>query len=322
MRRRDAIAALLAAGMMPAARAAAEPVKRVGYLSGGSNSSGEIGQGLAKLGWTEGRNVRFEVRPAPPGAPPAVLATAVADLVGAKVDVLVAFTDRVDALAAATRAIPIVAGMHPDPVGMGLAQSLRAPGGNVTGLSAGARESASAWVGILRTMRPRLNRIAIVHGARGEARMRMVTKGWVDVAAPIGIAFSYAPCATLADVERAFDALGDPARAAAFLLFGGMTLVALPIEIQKDVHELALRRRLATVGEAREGALMSYDASHSDPMGRVVSIIDKILRGGKVAEIPIELPDRTEFVVNRATARAIGAELAPEILLRATEVVG
>jgi putative ABC transport system substrate-binding protein len=291
-------------------------------LSGGSTLSGELGQSLAKLGWTEGRNVRFEIRPAPPGAPPAVLAAAVADLVGARVDVLVGWTDRADALAAATRTIPIVAGIHPDPVGLGLARSLREPGGNVTGLSAGTRESASAWLGILRTLRPRFKRLAIVHGARGEARMRVVTKGWVDVAAPVGVTFSYAPCATLADVGRSFDALGDPASAAAFLLFGGMSTVALPGEIQKDVHELAIRRRIATIGEAREGALVSYDASHSDPMGRVASMIDKILRGANPAQIPFQLPDRTEFVVNRATARAIGVELPPEILLRATEVVG
>jgi len=320
MRRRAALAALLAVALAPASRAA-DPVKRVGYLSGGAPPE-ELAKRLTELGWIEGKSLQFEVRMAPPGAPPHVLATAVAELVAAKVDVLVAFADRTDALAAATRTIPIVAGFHPDPIGMGLAKTLRQPGGNVTGLSAGVPESVGAWLGMLRTMRPQLVRLAIVHGERGEARMRAVTRSWRDVATPLGVSISYAPCATLADVGRALDALGDPASAAAFLLFGGMSTVALPEAISKEVHELTVRRRIAAIGDAHQGALLDYNANHSDPMRRLAVIVDKVLRGRKAADIPFELPDRIEIIVNRATAKAIGAVLTPEILLRATEMVG
>jgi putative ABC transport system substrate-binding protein len=244
------------------------------------------------------------------------------ELVRANPDILLAFTDRTDALAAATRTIPIVSGFHADPVGMGLAKTLRHPGGNVTGLSTGSRESASAWIGLLRVMRPRLARIVIVHGPRGEARMRIVSRSWREMGESVGIAFSYAPCAEVGDVARAFEALGDPATGAAFLVFGGMTTVALPEGMAKDVVDLALKRRIATLGDARGGALMDYFLTYSDALGRMAAIIDKILRGGNPADIPYELPDRTEFILNRATAKAIGAVITPELLLRATEVIG
>ena len=320
MRRRTALAVILAAAVAPRPRAADRP-KRIGYLSGGSGP-GEMAKSLAQLGWTEGRNVLFEIRVAPPGSDPQAMKAAAEELVRSKPDVLVAFTDRADALLAATRTIPIVSAFHPDPVGMGLAQSLRRPGGNVTGLSTGSRESAGAWLGILRAMRPRLSRLAVIHGEQGEARMRIVTRSWQEIAASLGISFTFAPSATLADVARAFGALGDPASAAAFLVFGGMTTVSMPGAIMKDVLALAVRRRIATVGDAREGALMEYDMSYTDPQGRIAAMIDKILRGQRPAEIPFELPDRVEFILNRATANAIGAIVTPEVLLRATDVVG
>lgn len=319
--RRSALGALAALAIAPVARAAG-PVKVVGYLSGGARVPQDLDKRLAELGWVEGKNLRFETRISGPGSPPETLARAVAELARAEVDVLVAWTDRADALAAATKTIPIVAGMHPDPVGLGLAKSLRNPGGNVTGLSAGSHEYAGAWLGTLKLMRPKLSKVAIVCGERGEARMRAVSTNDREVAASMGVGLTYAPCATLADVSRAFDALGDPDSAAAFTIFGGMSTVAMPASIMKDVYDLAARRRIATRGHAREGALMSYDAGFADDMRRVAVIIDKIFRGQKAAEIPFELPDRFKLTLNRTTATAIGVSLTPELLLRASEVIG
>jgi putative ABC transport system substrate-binding protein len=152
--------------------------------------------------------------------------------------------------------------------------------------------------------------------------MKRVTQSWRVFAAEARVSMTLAPCVDLADVERAFESLGDPPSAAAFLMLGGMSTIALPEAIAKDVYALAIRRRIATVGEPSEGALISHSASYTDAMGRMAAIVDKILRGRKAAEIPIELPDRTEFVLNRATAKAIGAVVTPELLLRATEVIG
>jgi putative ABC transport system substrate-binding protein len=317
--RRAALAALLAAALPPRAFAA-ERAKRIGYLSGGGGTE-EISSRLAALGWVEGRNLQFEVRLSPPASDPGALKAAAEELVRSRPDVLVAFTDRTDALAEATRTIPIVSGFHADPVGMGLARSLRHPGRNITGLSSGSRESAGAWLGLLRMLRPRLDRVVVIHSAQGEARMRRVAQSWREVAQPMGIDVRLGAAGTLADVARIFDALGDPAACAAFPLFGGMTTVSLPVALQKDVLALALRRRIATVGDAQAGALMDYDASFADPMGRLAAIIDKILRGADPAGIPFELPDLIVFVLNRATAKAIGAVITPEILLRATRVI-
>jgi ABC-type uncharacterized transport system substrate-binding protein len=152
--------------------------------------------------------------------------------------------------------------------------------------------------------------------------MRALSTNDREVTASMGVSLTFAPCSTLAGVSRAFDGLGDPESAAAFTIFGGMSTVAMPASIMKDVYELAVRRRMATRGHAREGALMSYDAGHADDMRRVAVIIDKILRGQKAGEIPFELPDRFRLTLNRTTATAIGVSLTPELLLRATEVIG
>ena len=321
MKRRAALGALAAVVLAPAARGAG-PVKTVGYLSGGGRVPGDLDVRLAELGWAEGKNLRFETIIAPRDAPMADVVKAAAELVRANVDVLVGWTDRPDAFAAVTKTIPIVAVSNPDPVGLGLADSLRRPGRNVTGLSAGSHEYASAWLGVLKTLRPKLSRIGIVCGKHGEERMRAVTTTEREVAGSMGMSLSYAPCATLDDVSRAFDGLGDPMSAAAFTVFGGMSTVALPGSMMKDVYAIATKRRIATRGHAGEGALITYHAEHSDETRRVAAIIDKIFRGQKAGEIPFELPDRFRFTLNRTTAKAIGANVTPELLLRATEVIG
>jgi putative ABC transport system substrate-binding protein len=320
MKRRDVLGALASAAVARAVLAANDPVRRIGYLGAGA-PPGELAKRLAQLGWVEGRNLRFEIRHAPPGSGSESMKVAAQELVSLSPDVLVSYLDRTEALVAATKTIPIVAGFHADPVGMGLAKSLRSPGGNVTGLSLGVRETTGARIGILRTMRPRLSRIAVMHGVQGGERMRRVAKSWEEDARPLGITFDYVPCATLADAARGFDALGDPSTGAAFLILGGMTTMTLPAAIAKDIYPLAVKRRVATHGDVSAGALLFYGLTFSDDNGRMAAIIDKILRGAKPGDIPFELPDRPEFGLNRATAKAIGVDLAPEILLRVTEMI-
>jgi len=151
--------------------------------------------------------------------------------------------------------------------------------------------------------------------------VRTMTRTWSEVAAPLGVSVSYATCFAVEDAARAFDALGDPDTGAAFLTFDAMNVAAVPARIMKDVNALAIRRKVAAVGDPRAGALMSYQMTFTEPMRRLAVIVDKVLRGGKPSEIPFELPDRTDFTLNRATAVAIGAVLTPDVLLRATEVI-
>ena len=317
--RRAALAALIAAAFAPRASAQSSRVRCIGYLSRGARP-GELTKPLAELGWIEGKNLRFEVR-AVANQDSRALAAAAAELVQASVDVLFAyFTDRVEALARATTTIPIVCGVTSDPVGQGFATTLARPSRNITGLSAGFAETAELRIGLLKIMRPGLKRIAFVHGvadARSGDQWSSVARPFAASAMAAGISFAMAPVSTLADVERAFKALGDPAGAAALTVLTS----GLPGEAA-DVPALAIRYRIAITGSPQDGALMYFNLEHSDPNSRIAVIIDKILRGVKPAAIPFELPDRTEFVVNRATAKAIGIDLPPEILIRATDVIG
>jgi putative ABC transport system substrate-binding protein len=164
--RRALLAALLAAGLAPLAGAARrEGPHVVGYLSGGAKPRDFITTPLAELGYVEGRNLRFEVR-TPPDWNPSTLAASAAELVAARPDVIIALhTWRLRALAAATKTIPIVSMGTADPVSEGLAQSLRRPGGNVTGLSFGLAEATEASARLMRQRRPGLRRVAMAYSA-------------------------------------------------------------------------------------------------------------------------------------------------------------
>lgn len=315
-RRRAALALLLAAAIAPGALAQPrDRVRRIGYLSGGANSPEFLAKPLADLGWVEGKNLLYEIRVVP--ADPPELAAVAAELARQEVDVLLAYlTPRVEALANATRTIPIVCGIAPDPVGAGFAESLRRPGKNVTGLSYGVPEQAEIRIALMRILRPQLKRIVAIlqYTSRAPSSYRSV----VAAARAAGITFDFTEVPSMVDAERLFASLDPPADA--------VDIIGLPENVPSaGVLAIALGRRIATFGNeetAREGALMSYLISHRDPHRKVAAILDKLLRGANPANIPFELPDRTSFVVNRATAKAIGLTLPPEILFRATEVIG
>jgi len=317
MKRRAALAALVFPAIASVARAqATQGVRRIGYLSGGMGAE-VIAKPLAQFGWVEGRNLHIDVRIVP-GDPPELAAVA-AEMASSKVDVLLTFSShRAVALGRATKTIPIVAGLIPDPVGAGLAQTLARPGSNVTGISLGIPEIADIQVGLLQTVRPALKRIAAMVPFAGPSTQAAL-QSIASAANRKGIAWELAAPATANEVDRLFLRLGDAAQAAIYL--GGMPeTITWP-----DVKPIAFRRRMATiVGDesfVRDGALMYYAVDHEDPFRRAAALIDKVLRGANPAELPFELPDRTSFVFNRTTAKAIGANTPPELLVRVTEMV-
>lgn len=306
--RREFAAALAGVLLAPAALVQAGSVKVVGYLSGGQGPE-TLAKTLAEHGHIVGRNLRIEIR-IPPDWEEPTLAKAAAELVALRPDALFAFLgNRVGALAAATSTIPIV-GAVPDPVGAGFAQSLRRPGRNITGISFGLPEAAEIVIGLFKAMRPGLKRVGAVVG-RGTAQQFRVTwyrdacraagLDWLDVLAGPGD-----------DLPRALAPLA-----------GEATFIAP----QRDpgfgpiVAAAATRLRIMTMGEVAGGALMSYGLKHGNEQGRLGAILDRVLRGANPADIPFELPDRPSFALSRKVARAIGIEIAPEILLRATELI-
>ena len=308
--RRALLAAAIAAGIAPRVAAAqASRVKVVGYLSGGQGPEG-LAKMLARRGYVEGRNVRIEIR-IPKDWETGSLDKAARELVAARPDALYAFmANRVAALAAATRTIPIVAGGVSDPVGAGFAKSLRQPGGNVTGLSFGFPESAELVVAILKSIRPGRARVGGIF-AKGMPEIHRGT-WWTEACAKAGL-------------EWRAVTVGTPDEAATFL--AGMTRQATFVAPIKDVAVVpqilaaATRLGVATVGQVEQGALMSYGMDFANYEERIASILDQVLRGANPATIPFELPDRPGFEWNRTTAKALGIEMPREIALRVTRFV-
>ena len=304
--RRALLAALLASGLAPtAALAARGRVFVIGHLSGGAIPGESIAGALADLGYVEGRNLRFESR-APSSWERATLAAAAAELVAAKPDVLTAMLFwPVHALAAATRTIPIVSMGTPDPVGEGLVQSLRRPGRNVTGLSLGLRESAEATMRLLRRMRVSLARVAMLH----------------EVDPPPSF---FAPAARAAGLQPTYLRIGDAGDADRVLHpFAGEAIFITPRKDRATMDRIAKAARgmhIAVIG-AVEDAVMDYYFDFVDANRRAAAIVDKVLRGANPAEIPLELPDRPTFMLNRRIARELGMEIPNDVLLRVTDLV-
>ena len=312
MKRRAALAAI---SVLPFAARAQGAMRVVGYLLEGDGHPRRLSARLAEHGYVEGRNLRFEIRRAPVSAPAEVRDKAAADLARSGAELLVASgVLNVLSLRKATSTIPIVSGGLSNPVGVGVARSLRRPGYNVTGLSFGLEESARLQIGTLRAMRPKLERIVFVAPTDD-----------IDVAEEHKAAGNENGIQTRGAVVRSTEE--------AERLLAGMTeseaawIALMPPSIDMSrVAAAAIHARIAThaasAREVEQGMLMSYWIVHSDAQGRLASVIDKVLRGGNPAEIPFELPDKTQFALNRGTAKAIGVKIGVDLLLRATEVFG
>jgi putative ABC transport system substrate-binding protein len=316
--------ALLAAACAAEAQQAAK-IARIGYLrsSLGDNPHPPeaFRQGLRDLGYVEGRNLVIEYREAD-GKAERLLARA-AELVALKVDVIVA-SGTLAALAAkqATRTLPIVFSPAGDPVGSGLVTSLARPGGNVTGLSAFAPELVGKRLELLKQAVPGVGRVAVLWqpGAFGE-RTEKDTLKRADVAArDLGVPLQFVEARGPADFARAFS---DMTRARA----GALTVLASNMfnSERRRLVDLAAEKRLPAVYSAREiveaGGLMSYGPSLAELNRRAATYVDRILKGTKPADLPVEQPTKFELIINLKTAKALGLTIPQSVLARADEVI-
>ena len=274
-------------------------------------------QRLHELGWSDGGNLRTEYRWA--DARMERFAQIVAELVRLEVDLIVtAGAAPVRAAKRATSTIPIVFAVAVDPVGSGLVESLARPGGNVTGLSLQSAELASKRLELLREVVPRVTRLAIMAnvdqaGAAGE--MREVK----TLARTIAMETVKLEVRTVEDITSAFSLLKD--RADALYVCPDPLVTAN----QRLINSLALVARIATVHGSREyvrsAGLISYGTSFPGLYRRAGDIVDKILRGTKPADIPVEQPTKFELVINLKTAKALGLDVPPTLPARADEVI-
>jgi putative tryptophan/tyrosine transport system substrate-binding protein len=305
-----------------AARAQQVKLRTIGFL--GANTPSTDGQWVAAFvqrlrerGWIDGHTVAIEYRWAEGRAERA--ADIAAELVRLKVDIIVTYAT-VPALAAkhATAAIPIVFAAVSDPVGTGLVANLARPGANATGLSNQMVDTAGKKLEFLREVVPGLRRLAILVNVSNPAVV--LEMGEVQVAARTsGLEVATSEIRRVEDIASAIDALKNRADA--------LYVCADPLvnTHRIRVNTLALAARLPTMHGLREyveaGGLMSYGPNLPDLFRRAADYVDKILRGTKPGDIPVEQPTKFDFVVNLTTAKALGLEVPPTLLARADEVI-
>ena len=325
IRRREFIALLggaAAAWPLAARGQQREKLPTIGFLGAASASAMKswldaFVARLRELGWIEGRTVAIEIRWAE-GRRERVAEIA-AEFVQLKVDVIVtSATPPTLAAKQATAVIPIVFAAVSDPVGPGLVASLARPGGNVTGVANQTSDTAGKKLELLREAVPGLRRLAIMANVGNPASV--LEMGEVQATArTLGLEVTTSEIRRAEDIAPAFEALKDRADA---LYLGPDPLMNTN---RTRVNILAVGARLPTMQGAREyveaGGLMSYGPNFPDQFRRVADFVDKILRGTKPADIPVEQPTKFDLVINLTTARALGLEVPASLLARADEVI-
>jgi len=324
MRRRQFITLLGGAAAWPLAARAQQPgrLRTIGFLGPSTHSAASewvaaLVKRLRELGWTEGRTITIEYRWAE--GREERFAEIAAELVRLKADVIVTSgTQAVMASKNATSVIPIVFATAGDPVGSGLVASLARPGGNVTGLATLANELAGKRLELLREVVPSLRRLAIM-GNVGNPYITLELGEVRAAARMLGLEAITLEIRRAQDLASAFEALKSGADA----LY--VCTDALVNTHRIRINIAALGERLPTMHGSRDfveaGGLMSYGPNFPDMFRRTADYVDKILRGAKPGDLPVEQPTKFDLVVNLTTAKALRLEIPPTLLTRADEVL-
>jgi len=325
-KRRELIIAFGATALAaPFASFAQQPKKvpRIGYLTGDSQSADAprrngFRQGLRELGYTEGQNIIVEYRTAEGKSDR--LPELAAELASLKVDVVFAFTiGAVEAVKKTMPAVPVVS-VTPDPVGAGLVASLARPGGNVTGFSTlASEEMIGKFMELLKETVPKITRLAILSNPTNPFTSLALkeTERW---AGNLKLSVRLFSASTPDEIEKAFVAASKE-RVGGFVVVPDAMFLAQRVRLA----ELAAKHRLPAIygirDHAESGGLMAYAASRPEIFRRAATYIDKILKGAKPGELPIEQPTKFELVINMKTAKALGLTIPNSILVRADRVI-
>jgi ABC-type uncharacterized transport system substrate-binding protein len=319
-----ALSAMLFALGFPAQAQQPAKVPRIGYLTGTSVSAGSarieaFRPGLRELGYVEGKNIVIEWRGAEGRSdrlPPLA-----AELVRFKVDVIVTTgSSATRAAKEATITLPIVMANDSDPVGNGFVASLARPGGNITGLSTLAPELSGKRLELLKEIVSKLSRVAVFGTSTSPDNAQSLRE--VELAAgAFGVKLQYLDVLGSKDIATAFRA-AVKGRADAVLM---VVLGAVALSRRTEIAELAVKSRLPVIYEreiyVEAGGLMSYGVNRNDLDRRAAAMVDKILKGTKPADIPVEQPIKFEFFVNLKAAKQISLTIPPNVLARADKVI-
>jgi putative tryptophan/tyrosine transport system substrate-binding protein len=327
-KRRELIVALGAGALVAPLGSFAQQqgkVWRIGYLStAGRQAWIDAGrydallQGMRELGYVEGKNFVLEARYADGDAER--LDGLAAELAQLKVDVILTFGAAASqAVQRNTATIPIVVVVTQDPVRDGFAISLARPGGNLTGMSVGTSETIQKCVELLRTMVPKLSRVAVLVNSNNASHSPMLLG--VQVAAQrIGWAMLPISVRRPEDIESGFATMARERAGAVIVLPDSFFL-----QQRQQISTLALKHGLASIAMISDvvesGILMSYAANTNDNVHHIAIFVDKVLKGAKPGELPFELPTRYYLVINRSTAKALGLTIPQELMLRADRVI-
>jgi putative ABC transport system substrate-binding protein len=327
MKRREFITLLGGAAAWPLATRAqqGDPARRISVLApwdendpAGKPPVSALTQALADLGWTDGRNVGMDLRPARGDIN--LMRALARELVGLQPDIIVtAGTAATTAVQRETRTIPIVFVLVADPVASGFVPNLNHPGGNITGFANHEASLGGKWLELLSEIAPGLNRAAIMFNP-DTAPVSTYMPSFEMAARSLKVAPITAPIHSEAEIETAIAALGREA---------GGGLVVMP-DAFMTVHRAPIITAMARNNVpavyylspfARDGGLLFYGVDQVDPFRRAASYVDRILRGAKPGDLPVQFPTKFEMVVNLKTAKALGLAVPRSIRLLATEVI-
>jgi putative ABC transport system substrate-binding protein len=316
-----------AAATWPLAARAQQPerMRHVGLLLGyreddaeGRASAAAFQQRLQELGWTEGRNIRIETRWA--GGDPNKARAFAKELVGMTPDVIVSSSNLVtEIVQKETRTIPVVFVFVGDPVGSGFVTNVAHPGGNLTGFPVFETAIAGKWVEIFHEVAPHVGRVAFIMVPETPAHVGFLHAAEA-AAPPLGLELVALAVHTAAEIERAVSEFAREPN-------GGLIVAphAVTVEHRNVILGLAARYRLPALyslrNVAQSGGLISYGTNPIDPFRQGASYVDRILKGEKPGDLPVQLPTKYELVINLKTAKALGLTVPPSLLARADEVI-
>ena len=318
-----ALSVMLSALCLPAEAQQPKEVPRIGYLTADSRSTREdvraeaFRQGLREFGYVEGKNIIIDWRSAD-GKLDRLHAFAT-ELVRLKVDVIVTGGPTATRpVKEATTTIPIVMTQDSDPVGNGFVASLARPGGNITGLSNLAQEISGKRLELLKEIVPKLSRVAVL-GMSTNPGNSLSLRETELAAGALGVQLQYLDIRDPKDIDAALRT-ASKGRADAVLVLN------FPGNISRVIPDLVVKHRLPAIYYAStivvdRGGLMSYGASITDLDRRAATYVDKILKGAKPADLPVEQPTKFEFVINLRAAKQIGLTIPPNVLVRADRVI-
>ena len=324
MRRRDFIKVIAGStAAWPLAAHAQQPgkVPRIGYLSSSSASAREeaLWQGLRELGYVEGKNIVIEYRFAKGKFDQ--LPDLAAELVRLEVDVIVAAATQASLAAkGVTRTIPIVMSIVSDPVGSGLIASLARPGANITGTASMTAEVVGKSLELLKETVPKLSRVAVLWNPDNAIFQAQMLRETQVAAGALGVQLRTFGARGADEFDRAFAAM-TRARAGALLVLADTILILHRAPIVDFAAKSRLPAMYGTRDYAAAGGLMSYGPNYADILRRTATYVDKILKGAKPADLPVEQPTKFEFVINLKTARTLGLNIPLPLLGRADEVI-